>query len=414
MIKKELPLRHDSAIEYIDDFDHLAFAFLDERVRQQDQERAMATLMDEPVVFANMLKNNNEITEEERKDLVIELVATPGNVTVMIGAKRHGKTATVFWVIEELLRQKKRIYWYGFSPIIKKLYPQVIQTFDLKKVENGVLIVDEAAVFTSAKKGMTTEQQEKMAQIFTCGHADYSVVYISQTFRIDITILNTMDILWFKPFFQMDFDRETARDKFSDTYEYMRPVSKDENMVINCQENNSWFFTNELPKLWCDALSKPFSRIHSRDDADNYLRMLVEAGMSERECKMWLLQRGWSMEEILKKPEDAKKPQKPSKTPEITPYTGELPVSDELLAKRLKDGVMPSGMPLETHKKELRRRLGILQNTNAMMCPVCFSTDDIEGKGWRETKEGKKHRTKCWGCGFSGYDEYFKASESSA
>ena len=366
MEEKEIPLRHDSAIQYIDDYDYLAFDFLDERVREQDQQRAMAMLMNEPVIFANMLKNNNEIAANEREELAIDLVATSGNVTVMIGAKRHGKTATAFWMIEELLRQGKRVYWYGFSPAIARIYPEVIQTFDLKKVENGILFVDEAAVFTSAKKGMTSEQQEKMAQIFTCGHADYSVVYISQTFRIDITILNTMDVLWFKPFFQMDFDRETAKDKFSETYEYMRPVSRDENMVINCQENNSWFFTNELPKLWCEALSKPFSRIREKEQALSYLKMLIEAGMSQRETKMWMMQRGWDMEELLTE------------------------IADESDGK------------LKKIDKELKDIPGV------MRCPKCGSISDLEGKGWRETKEGRKHRMKCYKCGHSGYDETFK------
>lgn len=357
MSEKELPLRFDSASIYIEGYDHLAFSFLNERVRNEDQERAMEELMQEPVVFANMLKNNNEITPGQRKDNAINLVATPGNVTVMIGAKRHGKTATVFWMIEYLLRKKIWVYWYGFSKAIERKYPDVIQTFDLKKVRNGVLFVDEAAVFTSARNAMTNDQKEKVSQIFTCGHSDYSVVYVSQTFRIDITILNTMDVLWFKPFFQMDFDREEAQDKFSKTYEYLRPVNKRENLVINCQENNSWFFENDLPRRWDDTLSKPFARIEEEDEAIRYLQMLIEAGMSQRESKMWMLQRGWNLDNLMKR------------------ITSINDINDK--------------------KDKLR---GIPVN----ICFKCGSLS-ITGKGMRKGKQ----RLECLECGASGYEEKF-------
>lgn len=360
-MQKELPLRYDSALEYIDGYDYLMWEFLDERVRSEDQERAVATLRHEPVTFANMLKNNDEISSSDRKDSAISLVSTSGNVTVMIGAKRWGKTGTAFWVIEELISRGVTVFWYGYSPTIAKLYPQIIQTFDIKRVKNGVLIVDEAAVFSSARNAMTTEQKEKVAQIFTCGHSDWSVIYISQTFRIDITILNTMDVLWFKPFFQMDFDREQARNKFSDTYEYMRPVYKDENLVINCQENNAWFFTNELPKLWCDALSKPFSRLETRDEAVKYLKLLTEAGMTKREIKTWVSQRGWDAEELV---EDA----------------------------------------ISSAKGEQKAR--VLEEMGLKDTPICSACQSIRitGKGFRN---GRK-RLECLDCGHSGYEETFK------
>ena len=361
MIKKELPLRFDSALDYIEGFDYLMFAFLEERVRYEDQTRAVAILKNEPVQFANMLKNNNEINAHDRKEIVLSLVSTSGNVTVMIGAKRWGKTATCFWIIEELLSKGVRVFWYGYSPDIARIYPSVIQTFDIKKVEGGVLVADETAVFSSSRDSMTTEQKDRVKQIFTCGHSDWSVIYITQTFRIDITILNTMDILWFKPFFQMDFDRETAKGKFSDTYEYMKPVYKDENLVINCQENNSFFFTNELPKHWCPALSKPFSRLKTREEAVHYLKMLVESGMPQRETKTWMAQRGWDMQEIL---EDATKEAVNTKK------------LDELEALGIKD---------------------------VKVCPECGSIRTA-GKGMR----AGKHRIECLDCGKSGYEDAFK------
>lgn len=314
--------------------------------------------MQEPVVFANMLKNNNEITPEDKKIKAINLVSKAGNVTVMIGAKGKGKTATVFWMIEYLLKRKVQVYWYGYSKAIMRIYPQVIQTFDIKKVKNGILFVDEAAVFTSARNAMTTEQKEKVAHIFTCRHSDYSVVYVSQTFRIDITILNTMDVLWFKPFFNMDFDREEAQDKFSKTYEYLRPVMECENLVINCQENNAWFFENDLPRRWCEELSKPFARIEEEAEAIEYMGMLAEADMKPREMNMWMMQRGWNMNKIRER----------------------IEAEEGISAK----------------KEKLKGVPGV------SICYRCGSLR-LTGKGIRKGKQ----RLECMDCGASGYEEKF-------
>lgn len=295
----KLPLRFDSAQEFLIDHEGMVFKFLNDRIRDEDQERAMDELMEKPVILANMLKNNYRLTPTERKEKVLDLVAMAGNVTVMIGAKRWGKTCTAFWMIEAFLAMGIKVYWYGYSAAITKLYPRVVQTFDIKTVKDGVLFIDEAAVFNAATDFAQREQKDKMKQIFTSGHNDYSTVYISQTFRINILILNAMDVLWFKPFFNMDFDREKAQDMFSDTYEYMKPIRKDENMVINRQENNSWFFTNELPAKWCDALSKPFARLKDKEEALHYMGMMGEAGMPQREMETAMKQRGFDINDIL-------------------------------------------------------------------------------------------------------------------
>jgi len=218
-----------------------------------------------------------------------------------------------------------------------------------------------------------------------------------------------MDILWFKPFFNLDFDRKEAKDKFSETYEYMKPVTKDENMIVNVQENNSWFFRNEPPKLWCDGLSKPFSRIHDMEIGRRYLMKLKEVEMTDREMKAWLRQRGLTLEMILKTEDDAKKPVESPEKPKTASYKEELPITDDDIGRYTgEDDKLPSGLTAKHHKQELIRRRKMLEGTGATMCPMCFSAEELESKGSRKTKEGLKHRLKCWKCGFSGYDEKFK------
>lgn len=298
MLGHDLPLRFDSALQYIEDHSSLFYRFLRERVREEDQERAAAELIKEPAIVANMLKNNQAMTDMEKMDKVMDLVSTPGNVTVMIGAKRHGKTATAFWAIDLLLDMGKKIIWYGYSQDIAKHYPQLTQTFNTKKVEDAVLVVDESAIIADALDFAHKEQKDRMKLIWVSGHSDYSTIYISQTFRINVKILNAMDIIWFKPFFNMDFDRVEARDKFSETYEYLKPVRKNENLVIDRQTNNSWFFENDLPAKWCDGLSKPLRKLKTREDAMKYLHILEDAKMSKREIRMMLAMRGIEVDDI--------------------------------------------------------------------------------------------------------------------
>ena len=362
MYDDNLPMRRDSAIKYILDHETLSSQFLSARIREDDWVTAMNRLTEgnkSPVIYANLLINNISLMESERVRKSVELVATAGNTTVMIGAKRFGKTCTATWMIENWLSEGIKVFWFGYSPIIRKCYPQIIQTFNIRKVENGILIIDEAAVHDPSRGFMGKEQSDRMAQIFTQGHSDYSSIFISQTFRVDIRILNTMDVLWLKPFFQLDFDREQAGAFFTEAYEYIRPIQKNENLVINCQENNSWFFSNGLPDKWCDELSKPFARIKLKDEATEYLKMLLESGISQKETDSWLKQRGWTIKELLGE-----------ETPEAA---GKDPFNKSTRGKQ-----------------SLQGKEGI----KLLQCPKCKSTEYM-----RQGFYGKVQKYRCKDCG---------------
>jgi hypothetical protein len=301
---EEKPLRRDSALRYIQHHRTDVLDFLRSRVKDWDRVKAVSELSEgdiNPVIFAYILKNSYIMSEWERWDKVMGLVTTPGNLTVMIGAKRHGKTAVTFKIIEDVLARGITPFWYGFSPVVKKYYPEVQQILEIEKAEKGVIITDEAAIVDPAGKHQTNTQSERMSLIWTTGHRDCALIYISQTFGVDIRILRAMDLIWFKPFFDMDFDRVQASRFFNDAFEYIRPITKTENLIINYQQGHeAWMIDNTVPQRWNDELSKPFSLLKSREEALEYITLMENAGImrgnkaTERDFYSMLLQRGWN------------------------------------------------------------------------------------------------------------------------
>lgn len=301
---EEKPLRRESALRYIRHHRTDVLDFLRSRVKDWDRVKAVDELADgdiNPVIFAYILRNSYLMSEWERWDKVMSLVTKPGNLTVMIGAKRHGKTAVTFKIIEDILARGLVPFWYGFSPVVKRYYPEVPQILEIEKAENGVIITDEAAIVDPAGKHQTNAQSERMSLIWTTGHRDCALIYISQTFGVDIRILRAMDLIWFKPFFDMDFDRVQANRFFNDAFEYIRPITKTENLIINYQQGHeAWMINNDVPRRWNDALSKPFSLLKGREEALEYVALMENAGITrgnkatEREFYSMMLQRGWN------------------------------------------------------------------------------------------------------------------------
>jgi hypothetical protein len=282
--KEGLRLSYDSAMDFLDNHSIAVDRFLSARVRPRDHGFVLRELLRDPIAFANTIKISFKYSESQTRQLVISKICKEGTVSIMMGAKGHGKTVCAFWIIEQTHLQypDKKIYWFGYSDAIKKHYPYVIQTFDfLELQENFILIVDESAILVNSRNSMSKGNKEKMSHLPTIRHCGGAIIFITQSGkRIDITIFEMADIIWFKPFFVFDFDDRVPLPAY---LKYMMPLEKEDNMVHELETGVNYVFKSGLPSIWNDALSKPYTPIKTNEEAVKYYDDLVKAGFKKEE-----------------------------------------------------------------------------------------------------------------------------------
>jgi len=295
--EKEKPFRKITAIEYIATHQGAFYQFLDERVRKEDWAFIIREIIRKnPVIVANLLYLNYDLDEEERIRIAIRKITQEGMLTVMLGAKRHGKTSSMLWLAERLLEQERSVHWFGYYPALKKAYPEIKQTLDITKVEDSVILIDEALLLWFGREAMTRELRERIKQLPTIGHKGNAIIFASQSLRLDPMIKDLADYIWFKPLFGYEiFESELS---VNPIVKYMLPIRKNENLIFGLQTQEPFMFRNPLPSRWNDQLSKPFSKIPSKKEAREFFEKCLEV-FGEREAALLLEQRGWKVSEIF-------------------------------------------------------------------------------------------------------------------
>jgi energy-coupling factor transporter ATP-binding protein EcfA2 len=285
-----------SALQYIETRRFKVEKFLDERIRKVDKEFVLREILKNPVSLANIIKYNYEMSEEQRIRHVISKIIEEGNLTIMIGAKGFGKTATATWLIEKIHEWfKKNIYWFGYNEGIEKAYPYVKQTCSLTGLEeNSFLIFDEGSLAFFSREFMKREQRERIKELPTLRHRGLSLIIISQfSTSLDIDLFMLSDYIWFKPYFVSELD---ARLNLPKWLIYALPHNKDENLVYDMNLETVYLFKNPLPSNWNEKISKPFSIIKSKKEANTLVSKLRKLGFSEGEILDILRIRGWEVE----------------------------------------------------------------------------------------------------------------------
>jgi hypothetical protein len=282
-----------SALEYLDSRRFKVENFLDERIRKVDKEFVLREMLSNPVSLANIIKYNYEMSEEQRVRFVVEKIIQEGNLTIMIGAKGYGKTSTATWLIEKIHEWfDKNIYWFGYNEGIEQSYPFVEQTASLTAIkENSFLIVDEGSLVWFARDFMRREQKERIKELPTLRHRGLSLLIISQfSASLDIDLFMLSDYIWFKPYFVSELDSRLNLPKW---LVYTLPHNKDENLVYDMNLECIYMFKNPLPSKWNEKISKPFSLIKSRREANILVEKLRRVGFSEGEINDILRIRGY-------------------------------------------------------------------------------------------------------------------------
>jgi hypothetical protein len=285
-----------SALEYLENKRFKIEKFLDEKFRKVDHKFILKEMLKNPISFAYIIKYNYELNEQQRIRLVLQKITKEGSLTIMIGAKGYGKTATSIWLLEKIhsLFPNIKLYWFGYNEELEKQYPYVDQTYDLVRVEpRSFLVLDEGSLFLFARESMTKEQREKIKKLPTLRHRGLSLLIISQfSTSLDIDLFLLSDYLWFKPYFVSELD---SRLNLPSYLKYCLPSNPNENLVYDLNKEVIYTFTNPLPSRWNDNLSKPSSLIKDEEEANRLIKKLKEKGFNDKEIETILRIRGYEI-----------------------------------------------------------------------------------------------------------------------
>jgi hypothetical protein len=294
----------NSAQRFIDEHSGDFTRFLNDIARKEDHFKVGYNMRKKgPALLAYILSLNytDVSSNEERYEKAFTIIAEEGMFSILVGAKRHGKTAAAIVLMEWCVENGYDVYWYGYYPKMKEIYPEFKQTLNLKKIENAVAIVDEAIIMWFGREAMTRELKNRVKGLPTAGHRGLSIVFLSQTFQIDPTIRLLADSIWFKPLFTFEFFQQGL--KINPVVKYALPKNKKQNLLLNLHTEEAYMFENELPKRWCEELSKPFALIKDEGKAREFFEECVSV-FSQREAVTMLEQRGWSVDELYPPIED--------------------------------------------------------------------------------------------------------------
>jgi len=122
-----------------------------------------------------------------------------------------------------------------------------------------------------------------------------SVVFASQTFRIDTMIRDLADIIWFKPFFALDMEKDILKKSFVELVRFVMPTAKNENLVWNMQEMKPYIFSNPLPSRWNMDISKAFG-ILPLSEQRKMIALMSAAGIDDKTQARMLAIRGGDLD----------------------------------------------------------------------------------------------------------------------
>lgn len=289
-----------SALRYLDRHRFKVEDFLDGRVRKADKDFVLQKLIDKnPVSLASTIQHNYELSKQQRIMETLQRICAEGTLTIMLGAKRHGKTATTFWIAEKALMYLEElnlsnIYWFGYNPAIDEHYPQIKQTWDFKDIEDDSLVLfDESAILLNSREAMSSSNRSKVKQLPIIGHRGISTIFITQSGQMaDVSLFLLADYVWFKPYFVSEFD---SRLNIPDYIKFVLPTDKPENLLYDLNTENLLLFENPLPKNWNDELSKPFRRIETKEQARKLYDGMLDAGFSQGEIETIFEARGFDL-----------------------------------------------------------------------------------------------------------------------
>ena len=210
----------------------------------------------------------------------VKEASKPGHITVIIGRKGSGKSATGYCVVEDINKvAKKDVYILGLPDKAKKLLPDHFKIVDdMLEVPNGSCVfIDEAAIHFSSKEWYKKGHGELSKLIEIARHKELSLVFVTlNTASVDVNVLRFVDSVLFKPLslLQLELERQQMKKIIAEAqkaFDEGVPEGKDERSfcyVIGSKKRG--MMETHLPTFWSDKLSTSYESFTLREDDEEW------------------------------------------------------------------------------------------------------------------------------------------------
>ena len=227
------------------------------------------------------------IMEKPEKSTILKLFHLP-DVTLIMGSRRYGKTATAHKIAEEMNKSKGVRAMVHLPPSapqeirqkIQKLLPAYMKVTTRKEEweKNSVVIYDEAAQTAHARRTQSGAAVELDNLIGVSGQRNQFLIFICHhSKKLDPNVVREVNhIIWKRPTYAYQlFERDELSDFTMKAFDYFadlrkgRPLNdtvrrmlKRHNVVLNFDSFRFYTFENPLPSYWTEDLSNLFEDIN--------------------------------------------------------------------------------------------------------------------------------------------------------
>lgn len=246
---------------------------LDERWHPEDHFSKWAEFYEKPELPFRLIENYN--TPNERKIKTILNIVVKPKLWVLIGIKGGGKTAFALWILEEA-HKKLGMKVCVFRPVMEVKYlPDYFEiAYEPYEIpENSLTFYDEAQMQLQSREFMKKEHIDFSKFLSIQRHRGFAGIISSQVLQmLDINIIRYADGYFFKKMSRL-MTVEHKKDPVEVYLDYMKPITVQECLFIDLNEDEVVLFSNPLPSFWCDELSRPFRVITEGEIPEEIIRL---------------------------------------------------------------------------------------------------------------------------------------------
>jgi len=238
--------------------------------------------MEQHLFFTKKIIEDAAISNSGKQGYLLDSLSYGKSKIVIIeGSRGGGKTATSFWIVNELheknLHQKFYFVKTGEKP--KGLPDWIVHVQDMDEVPNNSLcIVDESAIKYNSRNSWSDENKDFVKRLVILRHKGISIIMITQHMKmIEIGARRLADIKIYKLGSNLTNEDERADDEKRLVRERLRPRDKTECLVEIPIFNKFYKFTHGLPTWFNDTLSRSFVDFNPEEQTKKTKREKFEA-----------------------------------------------------------------------------------------------------------------------------------------
>lgn len=257
--------------------------FISETFHPGDHEEVIQLFYDEPLVAKLWLTDYLRTNKEKIAEVIRNFRGNKSTISLILGKRGGGKTATGFW-LAEILKDERKIYYAGEEVKALPDWVNVVSSID-EAPRGSFILMDEAGIQASSRNFFDKNNLILSKQLMTARHDDKSVAFMTQNSALaDKNITRLADAVFMKPAstFQMVTERKLESNKVVRQLVYnLMPRKKSETLFM--MGNRILKFTQPLPEMWNNDVSQSWKNIGQKLKEEDRVRTIERVQREELE-----------------------------------------------------------------------------------------------------------------------------------